>query len=437
MAKFPILITGLDIGTSSIKIVVAQKKAAGEGLDTIYAGQRPSRGVRRGVVVDVEAAARCVQEVVKDAELAVGRKLPGAYISVGGSHIFCTPSHGLVSVSRADGNISAEDVDRVLQAARTISLSSNKEIVDVYPREFAVDGESGVKDAIGMRGVRLEAEVLIVAGFTPYLRNSDQTVLKGGLEILNRAPSVIAAAAAALSDQQKELGVAILDIGAGTSSLAVYEEGDLLHMAVLPVGSSNITNDIAIGAKTDIETAERLKIEKGICVFKGGDKKIYLSAEQGGEEAKEHSSNAGQPSFSRNLGGSSRGRDGGAAIFSQRLISKIIQERVAEIFELANKELKKISRDKKLPAGIVLTGGGVKLPRIEELARKTFQLTVSVGVPRGFDNIDQDPALAAACGLAAAGWKEQEDESGGVSPRFSMNGNGWDKIKKFFKIFIP
>jgi cell division protein FtsA len=424
MAKFSPLVAGLDIGTSSIKIVVAQKKSSGEGLDTIYAGQRPSRGVRRGVVVDAEAVSRCIGEAVKDAELAVGRELAGAYISVNGSHIFCTQSRGLVSVSRADNNISAEDVDRVLQAARTISLSTNKEIIDVYPREFAVDGESGVKDAIGMKGVRLEAEVLIVAGFSPYLRNSDQAVLRGGLEVFNRAPAVIAAAASALSDRQKELGAAVLDIGAGTTGLAVYEEGDLLHLAVLPIGSSNITNDIAIGAKTDVETAERLKIEKGICVFKGADKKIRIGAGQGDEGTKGHAPNGGQ----------FRERDG--EVFSQRLISRIIQERTAEIFDLANKELKKIGRDKKLPAGIVLTGGGVKLAQIDEVAKKIFQLTVSVGVPRDFENIDQDPALAAACGLAAMGWKEQEDDAGG-SPRFPMGGGGWDKVKKFFKIFIP
>jgi len=408
MAKLLTLITGLDIGTSSIKIVVVQKKAGQEGLETLYAGHRPSRGIRRGVVVDAEAASRCVQEAVKDAELAVGHKLTGAYISVAGSHIFCTPSHGLVSVSRADGNISEEDVNRVLQAARTISLSSNKEIIDVYPREFIVDGESGVKDAIGMHGVRLEAEVLIVAGFSPYLRNSDQAVLRGGLEIYNRDPAIVAAAAAALSDEQKELGAAILDIGAGTSSLAVFVEGDLLHMAVLPVGSANITNDIAIGAKTNVETAERLKIEKGICVFKGADKKIKISD----------------------------GSEKGEEVFSQRLVSKIIQERVAEIFDLANKELKKIGYDKKLPAGIVLTGGGVKLLHIEDVAKKVFQLTVSVGLPRGFDNIDQDPSLAVACGLAAGGQKELEEESDSA-PRFSIGGGGWEKVKKFFKIFIP
>ena len=411
MAKSPIIITGLDIGTSCVKIVVAQKKAAGNGLETLYASQTPSRGVRKGVVIDVESAAKCVQEAVRGAEQAIGHKLPGAYISVGGSHIFCTQSHGLVSVSRADGNISAEDVDRVLQAARTISLSSsNKEIVDVYPREFVVDGEGGVKDAIGMHGVRLEAEVLIVGGFTPYLRNADQAVLKGGIEVLNRMPSIIASAAAILTDQQKELGVAILEIGAGTSSLAVYEEGDLLHMAVLPVGSSNVTNDIAIGIRSDVETAEFLKVEKGTCVFKGADKKIKIGSETDKSNIK---------------------------VFSQRTVSKIIQMRMAEIFDLANKELKKIGKEKKLPAGIVLAGGGVKLAQVEDLAKKIFQLTVSIGVPRELPNIDPDPAFATVCGLVIAGWKEQEEDVGEPSHFAMMGGGGWDKIKKFFKIFIP
>jgi cell division protein FtsA len=408
MAKFSPLAAGLDIGTDSIKIAVIQKKAAGEGLEALYMGQRPARKVRRGVVVDAEGVAKSIGEVVKDAELAVGRDLDSVYISVNGSHIFCTQSHGLVSVSRADGSISAEDVDRVLQAGRTISLSSNKEIVDVYPREFAVDGETGVKDPVGMKGVRLEADVLIVAGFTPYLKNSDQAVLRAGLEVANRAPAAIAAAAAAMTEQQKELGGAVLDIGAGTTNLAVFEEGDLLHLAVLPIGSSNITNDIAIGAKTDVEIAEQLKIEKGICAFKGADKKIKLPESE----------------------------TRGELIFSQRLISKIIQERAGEIFDLANKELKKINRDRRLPAGIVLTGGGVKLKNIEEVAKKIFQLTVNVGGPRGIDNADFDPAMAVSCGLAILGLKEQEEESGG-QPRFSMSGGGWDKIKRFFKTFVP
>jgi len=216
--------------------------------------------VRKGVVVDIELAARSIQEIIKDAELALGHKINGVYVAINGSHIFCTISRGLVSVSRADNCISEEDITRVLQAARAISLSPNKDIIDIYPREFIVNSEERVKDALGMKGVRLEAEVLIAAGFIPYLKNTDQAVLRAGLEIYDRTPAIIAAAAAVLSEQQRELGVAILDIGAGTSSLAVFEEEDLLHLAILPIGSANITNDIAIGLKTDVATAERLKI---------------------------------------------------------------------------------------------------------------------------------------------------------------------------------
>lgn len=276
MSKFSI-VCGLDVGTSSIKILVAKTLGPGQ-TEALYVGQRPSSGIRRGVVVDAEEAAKCVAAVIKDAQLASGAKIDGLYVNIGGSHIFCTMSHGLVSVSRADGSISEEDVGRVLQAAKTISLSSNKEIIDIYPREFVVDGEGGVRDAIGMRGVRLEAEVIIVAGFAPYLKNLDQSIIKSDAEILDRMPGGIAGAAAALTAQQKELGVALVDIGAGTTSLAVYQEGDLLYLAVLPVGSDNITNDIAIGLRIDVEAAERIKIERGVCNFKGADKKIKIES---------------------------------------------------------------------------------------------------------------------------------------------------------------
>lgn len=160
-------------------------------------------------------------------------------------------------MSRADGSISEEDVERVLLAAKTISLSSNKEIIGVYPREFIVDGEGGVKDAVGMRGVRLESDAIILAGFAPYLKNLDQTLFKADLEILDRVPGAIAGALFALTPRQKELGTALVDIGAGTTAVAVYEDGDLIHFSVLPIGSINITNDIAIGLQIDIETAEK------------------------------------------------------------------------------------------------------------------------------------------------------------------------------------
>jgi cell division protein FtsA len=182
-----------------------------------------------------------------------------------------------------------------------------------------------------------------------------------------------------------------------------------LHLTVLPIGSANITNDIAIGLKTDVAAAERLKIEKGTCVFKGGDKKIKLDV--GPDKAV-------------------------GPVFSQRMLSRIISERVMEIFDLANKELKKAGREGKLPAGVVLCGGGVKLPQIGELAKKVFKLTVSVGVPGEFSNLDADPSLAVACGLVASAWEEREDEISEAA-HFSMGGGGWGRIKKFFKIFIP
>ena len=386
------------------------KTQGSDQTEALYVGHRPSSGIRRGVVVDVEEAEKCVAAVVKDAQLAAGAKIDGLYVNIGGSHIFCTMSHGLVSVSRADGSISEEDVGRVLQAAKTISLSSNKEIIDIYPREFVVDGEGGVKDAIGMRGVRLEAEVIIVAGFAPYLKNLDQSILKSDLEILDRAPGAIAGAAAALTSQQKELGVALVDIGAGTTSLAVYQEGDLMHLAVLPVGSGNITNDIAIGLRIDVEAAERIKIERGVCNFKGADKKIKIEGAQ---------------------------KKNAVAVFSQRAVSHIIQDRVIEIFDLVNKELKKIGREAKLPAGIVLSGGGAKLPGIEDLAKKEFRLSSRLGSPAGISNLDRDPALVTVCGLVLLGIEEGANGSA-TSARFSAAGSGlWEKIKRFIKIFVP
>jgi cell division protein FtsA len=401
------IVCGLDIGSGSIKILVAQTKGLGE-TEALYIGQRPSSGIRRGVIVDVEEVSNTIGAVVRDAQLASKQKISGLCANIGGSHIFCTMSHGLVSVSRADGSISEEDMGRVLQAAKTISLSSNKEIVAIYPREYVVDGEGGVKDALGMKGVRLEAEALILAGFAPYLKNLEQSILKADLEILDRIPSAIAGAAAALSPSKKELGAALVDIGAGTTSVAVYQEGDLLHLAVLPIGSANITNDIAIGLRVDIETAERIKIERGTCVFKGADKKIKI----------ENANRKNPPD-----------------IFSQRAVSKIIQDRVTEIFELVNKELKKTGWEAKLPAGIVLAGGGAKLDGIVELAQKEFRLSCCLGVPQGVSNLDQDPALINVCGLALS--QIEESQTGNLTRVNYASKNWWDKIKRALKVFAP
>ncbi len=411
MSKAPI-ITGLDIGTSTIKVLVAQKISNTE-LEAISQISEPTSGIRRGVVIDTEAVSRIIRNILERVKSENGKRIDSVYINVGGSHIFSTSSHGLVSVSRADQKISEEDIARVIQAAQTFSLPSNKEIFDVLPREFIVDGEKGIKEVLGMQGVRLETEVLVLGGFSPYLKNLTQAVLNSNLQILDIIPSPIASARACLNPRQKELGVALLDIGAGTSGLCVFEEGDLIHLAIFPIGSANITNDIAIGLKTDVEVAERIKIEYGSCSSTPKKPTGKKSAARLQEKIK-----IGEPE---------------PLVFSQKQLIGIIEARVSEIFEEVNKELKKISREKLLPAGIVLTGGGSKLPKIVELAKKELHLPCRLGKPQGFLNLESEPSLATVGGLVLGGAELEAEKS----PSYLSGTSLSTKLKRIFKIFIP
>jgi len=402
----PHIITGLDIGTSAIKVLVAQKKPEKSEIEALEQNRQKTSGIRKGVVVNVEEVAGSISSCIKKAEERLAKRINNVYASLSGSHIFCTSSHGLVSVSRADQKISSEDIERVIQAARIFSLPQNKEILEVFPKEFIVDGEKGIKEPLGMRGVRVEAEVLVLAGFSPYLKNLTQAILNSDLQISDLIVTPLASSRAVLTHREKELGVALLDIGAGTSSLAVFEEGDLIHIAVFPIGSADITNDIAIGLRTDIDTAERIKLEFGTCLFQKTRKKEKIKGELLPEPL----------------------------VFSQKTLVEIIEARVSEIFDQVNKELKKISRQGLLPAGIVLTGGGARLPKITDLAKKELKLPCRIGLPLGFFPPQEDPSLAAACGLVLIG-NELETERG-VSG-FSFGEGIGTKIKKIFKIFIP
>jgi len=394
------IITGLDIGTSKIKVLLVSQSKDGK-LELVLKEEENSEGVRRGVTIDPERVSNILEGLFPKISEEVGQKVNSVYVNLGGSHIFCTPSHGLVSVSRADQKISEEDINRVLKETEAINLSSNKEIFDVLPKEFIVDGERGIKEPLGLQGVRLEADVLALGGFSPYLQNTKKAVLDADLEILDMVPNPLAAAGAVLTAKQKELGVALLDIGAGTTGFAVFEEGNLLHLAVLPVGSNNITNDIVIGLKIDAEIAERIKIEYGASILKG--KNVHQKIDIGEETP---------------------------LIFSQKFLIKIISDRILEMFEEVNKELKKIGRERKLVGGIVLTGGGASLPKIAELAREKFHLPSRVGKPKGILGLDDDPGLATVCGLVLGGADFERKTSK------SKEGLG-SKIKKIFKIFIP
>lgn len=409
----PNIITGLDIGDSSLKILVAQKKAQELELEVLaQAEEISSGGVRRGVVINPDKVSQKISLLLSRVKNNTSQKIDSVFVNIGGGHIFVTPSHGVVAVSRADQKISQEDVDRVLQAAQTFSLPLNKEIIDIFPKEFIVDGEKEIKEALAIQGVRLEVEVLAICAFSPYIRNLEEAVLNSGLQIEDLILSPLASARAVLTPRQKELGVAVLDIGAGTSGLVVFEEGNLIHAAIFPIGSGHITNDIAIGLQIDIDLAERIKREFGSCLLRGMTKKrkggssAYHRIEIPNEEA--------------------------PLVFSQKKLGEIIEARVLEIFDQVNKELKKISRQSLLPAGIVLTGGGAKLPKIVDLAKKELKLPSRIGmVTKGFIGLEEDPSLATLCGLVLEGADLAAEKS------FSFAEGITAKLKKIFKIFIP
>lgn len=399
MPSFP-LITGLDIGTSEIKALVAKENQEGN-LQALCLVRRPVlRGMRKGVVINPTEISRIIEEIIQEIEEKIAERIDSLYVNIGGSHIFCVSSQGTVAVSRADKKISEDDIERVLEAAQTFSLPSNKEILNTFPRNFIVDGEK-IKEPLDLEGVRLEVEALIICGFSPYYKNLTKAVLNSGLSIQDITPSPIAAARSCLSPRQKELGVLLLDIGGGTTGLAVYEEGSLLHLAILPMGSANITNDIAIGLKTDVDTAEKIKKDFGTCILSKKERREKIEIE------------APEPlSFTRNF------------------LTKIIEARVSEIFEQANEELKKIGKQQKLPGGVVITGGGAKLPKIVQLAKKRMKLPCKIGRPKGFLNLEKDPTLSVVCGLVLGGIEEGGEE-------ISFGKEVLSKIKKFFKMFIP
>lgn len=395
------ILAGLDIGSHSLKMVLAQKKEENGDVEILGVAEEPSSGVRRGAVVNGEELAVRILSVKQRLENLSVKKVKSVVLNIGGSHITSIASKGTIVVSRADHQISPEDVERVVGAAKTFSLPSNKEILEAFPREFSVDGEQGVREPVGMKGVRLEANVLAVCAFSPYLKNLTDAVLSCDIEIEDVVPSPLACSYTVLQDQQKELGTALLDFGAGTTNLAVFEEGDLVHLAVFPVGSENITNDIAIGLRTEHDLAERVKKEFGTL-------------------------------------GSSRRRqekidcaDGSALAFSPKLLNHIIEARMKEIFQFAQKELKKIERGGKLPAGVVLAGGGSKLPRLDEFAKKELKLPARLATPHNISTFETDPVFFGAMGLVIKGLQE-------FSPPPSLGeSEPMRALKRFLKMFIP
>ncbi|OGZ32512.1 MAG: cell division protein FtsA [Candidatus Portnoybacteria bacterium RIFCSPLOWO2_12_FULL_39_9] len=415
MAKETI-IAGLDIGTSYIRTIIAKVRADQSKPQIIGVGQVPSFGLRKGLVIDIEEVAKSIRQAKEEAERAAGVQIRCVYVSVGGEHISSRVSKGVVAVSRADSQVSEEDVDRAINAASAISIPQNREILHVIPRNFILDEQKGIKDPVGMNGVRLEVDALIIEGSTPFIKNLIKCVSEAGLEIEGLVLASLASSRAVLSKRQKELGVLNLDLGGGTVDLTVFEEGDIIHSHVLPIGSSHITNDIAIGLRTTIDLAERVKLEYGSALTSEISKKENIDLSKLGLE-----------------------EDGSVPRVQ---IAEIIEARLCEILELTNKELKKIDRQGLLPAGIVLLGGGSKIPGLVDLTKDTLKLPAQIGFPVELtgivDRVD-DPAFATAVGLVLWGFDVQTkgNRRGIPLPDIPGISQTVNKIKNWFRDFLP
>jgi cell division protein FtsA len=427
MAKGQI-VAGLDVGTNAVKCLVAQKK--GKEWEVLTYAEVPSFGLRKGAVVNIEETSKNIQLVIEKAENECNKKISSVFVNIGGSHIYVIPSDGIISVSRADQRISKEDIERVLQATKAINIPHNEEVLDVFPKEFIIDDQKGIKQPLDLTGIRLEAKVLLLCYFQLYFTNLTQSVLNLKIQINDVIPSPLAAAKSVLTPQQKELGVALIDFGANTTSLAVFEEGDLIHLAIFPIGSANITNDIAIGLRTDVSIAESIKKQYGSCLLTKADSllkhPLVHSSDKAGEDTINNGKKDQQKSKIEILDKSS------SISFTKKNLIGIIEPRVSEILELIQKELKKIGKQELLPGGIVLTGGGANLPKIKELTKNALKLPCEIGIPKGIFNLREDPSLATVAGLALGG-VDFDDEEGILG--FAKG--WWSKVKKIFRHFLP
>lgn len=408
------IVVGLDIGTEFIRTTIGQLTAEEPHPSIIGVGIAPAAGLRRGNVIDVDETVKSIAASVEEAERTSGVSVGSAYVNISGSHIESQNSRGVVAVSRADSEIGPEDVSRAVEAAKAVAVPSNKDIIHVIPREYIVDGQEGVKDPIGMSGIRLEVETHIVTAATPQIKNLRKCVYQAGIELDDLVFTGLASAQGVLGKRQKELGVAILDIGAGVSDLVVFEEGDVYASAVLPVGGSHVTNDLAIGLKTDTDVAEQVKLEYGHA----------RPADIKGKETVD-------------LGELTQGDENQVA---KRLIAEIVEARMTELCGLVKKELKRVDRDRKLPAGVVLTGGGAKLPGAVDLAKDRLGLPAQVGFPselKGMIDKVDDPSFATSIGLML--WGLEGDQQLRTTNRFgNLPGAQYiDSVKSVVKRFLP
>ena len=384
------LIVGLDVGTTKICAIIAEAAVDGR-LDVIGVGTTPSRGLRKGVVVNIDSTVEAIKQAVGEAEEMAGVEVAAVYAGVAGGHIRGVNSRGVVAVSNKDREVSADDVDRAIEAARAINLPQDREIIHVLPQTFLVDDQDGVREPVGMSGVRLEVEAHIVTGAATSVQNVIRSVNRAGLTVQDIVLQPLASAEAVLLPDEKELGVILIDIGGGTTDVALYREGAIWYTAILPLGGDHISNDLAVGLRTPAVDAESIKRRYGCALTS------MVSAEEtidvpsiGGRKARQ---------------------------LSRQVLSEIIQPRVEEIFTLVARELARAGFRDAATAGVVVTGGSSILEGVPELAERVFDLQVRRGVPEVGGHLAEalsNPIYSTGVGLALYGRSREATTDGAL-----------------------
>jgi cell division protein FtsA len=392
------IIVGLDIGTTKVCAIVGEIKEGGR-VDIIGIGSHPSRGLRKGVVVNIESTVESIKKAVEEAELMAGVEINAIYAGIAGGHIKSFNSRGVIAIK--DREISKNDIARVIDAAKAVAIPMDREVLHVLPQEFTIDDQDGIKEPLGMSGVRLEAEVHIVTGAVTSAQNIIKSCNRAGLDVLDIVLEPLASSYSALSADEKELGVAVIDIGGGTTDIAIFLEGGIWHTAVLAIGGNHLTNDIAVGLRTPAAEAEKIKKKYG----------CSLTNLVRDDETIEVPSVGGRP----------------PRVLSRQVLSEIIEPRVEEIFGLVLKEIRKTGFDERIASGVVITGGTSIMDGMPESAEKVMELPARRGLPMnigGLVDVVNSPMYATGVGLVLFG----AQQAGSGKARSIGDGNLFSKV---------
>jgi cell division protein FtsA len=400
------LIVGLDIGTSKVVAIVCEI-TSDDKIEIVGIGSHPSRGLKKGVVVNIESTVQSIQRAIEEAELMAGCEIHSVYAGIAGSHIRSLNSHGIVAIR--DNEISANDVERVIDAARAVAIPADQKILHILPQEFIIDNQEGIREPIGMSGVRLEAKVHMVTGAVSAAQNIIKCVRRCGLEVDDIILEQLASSLAVLTDDEKELGICLVDIGGGTTDIAVFTDGSIRHTAVIPIAGDQVTNDIAVALRTPTQNAEEIKIKYGCALTQLANPEETIEVPSVGERA--------------------------ARRLARHTLAEVVEPRYEELFTLIQAELRRSGFEDLIAAGIVLTGGSSKMEGVIDLAEEIFHAPVRLGLPQyvaGLADVVKNPIHATGVGLLLYGNRQRFAKRPSIKVSGGVKGV-WERMKNWFQ----